>query len=44
MWSTPEDMLKDYYNKSDILLAPPQVSELSSLKNYTDFNGLKKFS
>jgi len=37
-------MLKDYYSKSDILLAPPQVYELSRLKNFKDFDELKKFA
>ncbi len=37
-------MLKDYYSKSDILLAPPQVYELSRLKNIKDFDELKKFA
>jgi hypothetical protein len=37
-------MLKDYYSKSDILLAPPQVFELSRLKNIKDFDELKKFA
>jgi hypothetical protein len=37
-------MLKDYYSKSDILLAPPQGYELSRLKNIKDFDELKKFA
>jgi hypothetical protein len=37
-------MLKDYYSKSDILLAPPQVFELLRLINIKGFDELKKFA
>jgi hypothetical protein len=43
MWSDPDQLL-DQNRKEELWLAPPQVYELSRLKNFSKYDDLKKFS